>query len=480
MSLPETPLEARSPYLEGNYAPVQTEITASDLKVSGQLPQDLAGVFVRNSSNPRFAPRERYHFFDGDGMLHGIHFEDGGATYRNRYVRTEGLAVEEAAERALWTGIMERPDLRNPRGPYKDTANTDVAFHAGQLLALWWLSGKAHIIRLPELDTIGIQDYGGRLRRTISAHPTVDPRSGELIFFDYALTPPYLIYGVVSADGDLKHQEPIDLPGPRLQHDIAITERYSILFDMSLMFDPDLLPAGRTRLRFYREKPTRFGILPRYGADADVRWFEAEPCFMYHTINAWEEGDEVVLLGCRIANPLVGDPGAPATERVAPRLGQLQIEPVLYRWRFDLASGGVREEAVDEVLTDFPRMNDALLGEPSRYSYNPRLAHSSSLLFDGIIKYDLEAGNARVHAYPQGWFGGEASFVPREGATEEDDGYLLTFVAEERTGASELYVIDAKQPESSPIARVVIPQRVPTGYHTRWVGADDIARQREA
>jgi carotenoid cleavage dioxygenase len=470
---------SESPYLEGGYAPIEREITAADLSVEGSLPKDLAGVFVRTGSNPRLHPVGRYHFFDGDGMLHAVHLEDGRATYRNRYVRTEGLAAEEAAGRALYTGILERPDLRRPGGPYKDTANTDLVFHAGQLLALWWLSGKARVIRLPELETVGNQDWNGKLFRSISAHAKVDPRSGEMVFFDYAPQPPFLTHGVVSARGELVHQAPVELPGPRFQHDVGLTERFTLLFDMSMMWDPALMAQGRMRLKMEREAPARIGVVPRFGGNADVRWFEVAPFFMYHVVNAWEEGEKIVLLGCRIADPLEGDPHNPPTARPAPALGHLRLAPVLHRWTLDLATGEAREETIDDVYTEFPRINDAHLGQPSRYSYHPRLAAAPTLLFDALIRYDLAGGATEVHVYPQGWYGGEASFAPRAGGSgAEDEGYLVTFVQEEATGRSELYVIDAADMAAPAVARVRIPQRVPTGYHTRWVPQAELARQR--
>lgn len=470
---------AESPYLEGGYAPIETEITARDLPVEGHLPDDLSGVFVRTGSNPRLHPAGHYHFFDGDGMLHAVHFEGGTATYRNRYVRTEGLAEEEAAGRPLWTGILERPDFRRQGGPYKDTGNTDVVFHAGQLLALWWLSGKARVIRLPELETLGNQDWNGKLFRSISAHPKVDPRTGEMIFFDYSPIPPYLTLGVVSAQGELLHQAPIELPGPRLQHDTAITERFTLLFDMSMMGDPKQKEPGRMPLRMERNAPARIGLVPRFGTNADVRWFEVAPFFMYHVINAWEEGEKVVLTGCRIADPLMGDPRNPHTADIVPALGNLRLAPVFHRWTLDLATGQAKEEVLDDTFTEFPRMNDAHLGRPNRYSYHPRLARTQTLLFDALIRYDLETGKTTSHEYPRGWYGGEVSFAARDAASgAEDDGYLLTFVQEEATGRSELFVLEARDVAAPPVARIRIPQRVPTGYHTRWVPAAEFLRQR--
>ena len=475
-----TTAPARPPYLTGNYAPQLEEISAPDLAVVGHLPADLSGIFTRNGSNPRFTPKGRYHWFDGDGMVHAVQLEAGKATYRNRFVRTRGLAAEIEAGEALWKGLEERPDFSSPRGPYKDTANTDLVYHAGQLLALWWLGGKPHVIALPSLETRGIQRYGGKLGKGMCAHPKVDPVTGEMMFIDYGPLPPYLTYGVVSKEGEIVHQAPIDLPGPRLQHDIAITERFTVLMDLPMYFDPEKLALGRTVPRFYRDQPSRFGILPRRGTSADVRWFEASPCYVYHAVNAWEEGDKVVLLGCKIENPLTGDPSNPRAKREAPAIGMLRLDPVLYRWTFDLATGGVKEEQLDDTYAEFPRMDDRSRGRRTRYSYHQRVVAAPTLLFDGVIKYDVDRGRSETHAYPDGWFGGETAFCPRLGSAAEDDGYLCTFVVEEATGASELYVIDARDVARAPVARVKIPQRVPTGYHAWWISAADLAAQRSS
>jgi len=287
------------PYLKGAYRPLIRELTRDNLRVRGSLPTDLQGMFVSNSSNPRFAPQGKYHWFDGDGMLHGVLIRDGTASYRNRFVRTEGLQHEEQCGEAVYGGIREKPDFSLPGGPFKDTGNTDLVFHDGRLLALWWLGGKARHIQLPELETIGNCDFRGRLKTGISAHAKVDPRTGEMVFFDYSIVPPYLTYGVVSAAGEICHLIPIDLPGSRAQHDIALTENYTLLFDMPMFFDPQALQEGVMQTVFARDMPARIGLIPRHGKD--VQWFETEAFYMYHTINAYEQ---VVLLGCRIADPL--------------------------------------------------------------------------------------------------------------------------------------------------------------------------------
>lgn len=468
----------RSPYLEGNYAPIDTEITADLDVVAGAIPGDLAGVFVRNGSNPRFEPNGRYHWFDGDGMLHAVEIGNGTATYRNRYVRTSALALEDAAGEALSTGILEPPDFTRPGGPFKDTANTDLVFHAGQLLAVWWLGGEPHIVRLPDLETLGVQDYRGKRSRGLSAHPKLDMRTGELMWFDHQPVPPYLTYGVVSAAGELVHEVDIDLPGARLQHDLAITTNWTILMDMSMMWDPAALARGKVRLGFFPDTPTRFGLIPRLGDNDAVRWFDAEPMFMYHTVNAWEDGDEVVLVGCRIDQPFTGS--APDDDRVVPAIATLRLAPVFHEWRFDLRTGTCRERRLDDRYAEFPRMDNRALGRPSRYSYHQRCAETPTLLFDGVIKYDYDDGCAsNAHSYPDGWFGGETVFAPRAGSEGEDDGYLVTFVVEEATGTSEVHILDAQRVQDPPVCRMRVPQRVPTGYHTWWVPAADVAAQRQ-
>ncbi len=466
------------PYLQGSYAPTQVESTFEKLEVVGELPRDLRGTFVRNGSNPRFAPKGRYHWFDGDGMVHAMLFDDGGATYRNRFVQTRGLKQETEAGGPLWTGLMERPDLDNPRGPYKDTANTDLVFHAGQLMALWWLGGKPHVLELPSLNTAGIQKYGGELGKGMCAHPKVDPRTGEMMFIDYAPFPPFLTYGVVDAQGRIVHKAEIDLPGPRLQHDIAITPRFTVLMDMPMYFDPEKLAQGRTIPRYYRDQPSRFGIIPRLGTNADVRWFETSAGYIYHTVNAWEDGDQVVMTGCKITDPLVGDPHNPKSERQIPELGTLRLAPAFFRWTFDLATGRATEEQLDDAWAEFPRMDNRRLGVKTRFSYHQRVPSGATLQFDGVIKYDTDRGTSEAHSYPAGWYGGENCFCPRDGGEGEDDGYLCTFVQQEGTGASELYVLDAKNVAAKPLARVKVPQRVPTGYHTWWVSEAEAKQQR--
>ncbi|WP_375494336.1 carotenoid oxygenase family protein [uncultured Nostoc sp.] len=456
---------AVNPYLDRNFAPIHEEITTDKLSVIGELPLQLSGMFVRNGPNPQWTPIGQYHWFDGDGMLHGVQISNGVATYRNRYIQTTGWKKEREAGKALWSGLLEPPQMDNPHGPHKNTANTALVWHAGQMLALNE-GGKPHAIKLPELDTIGEYTYNGKLVSPFTAHPKVDPVTGEMIFFGYSLfVPPYLQYSVVSAEGELLRTVPIDLPIGVMMHDFAITENYTIFMDLPLTFNLERAQRGEPIMMFERDRSSRFGILPRHGDNSNIRWFESPACYVFHTLNAYEDGDEVVLIACRMSSTTVlsSDDSQPDPEGNIPRL---------YRWRFNLSTGTVREEMLDDVASEFPRVNENLLGRQTQYGYSNKIANNPLPLFEGIIKYDFSSGKSQTHNFGQGRYGGEAVFAPRPGATAEDDGWLITFVHDEGEDTSELVVVNAQDVTTEPVARVIIPQRVPYGFHGIWVAQE--------
>lgn len=463
--LATTPVVA-NPYLAGPYESTLDEVTLENLEVVGEIPPDLNGVYVRNGPNPQFEPAGRYHWFDGDAMVHAVHFGDGSATYRNRWVRTDGFGREQAAGGPLWKGIIEPPGDNPPGEPEKDTANTDLVFHNERLLALWYRAGKPYALDPVTLETLGQEDFNGTLRCEVSAHAKVDEHTNELCFFDYGVKPPYMRYGVVAPDGVVRHFVGIDLPGPRLPHDMAITEHHSILMDLPLMADREAARVGRFKLHFDRDTPSRFGIIPRHGAGGQVRWFEADPCFIYHSINAWEEGDVIVMDVCRVKQP---EPRTDLDGPLAQMLSYLRLDAQVYRYRFDLASGRTTEQVIDDDNSEFPSMNQNFVGRRSRYAYNMHISPESTLLFDGLMRYDLETGSAETHWYGDGRWGSEAPFAPRAGAVAEDDGYVVSYVYDEREGHSEVEVLDATDVAAGPICRVKLPVRVPIGFHATWI-----------
>ena len=455
-----------NPYLAVAYAPTQDEVTLSDLEVVGEIPSDLNGVYVRNGPNPQHESRGRYHWFDGDGMVHAVHIADGKASYRNRFVRTDGFERERDAGEPLWSGIIEPPAENPPGEPEKDTANTDLLFHNDRLLALWYRGGKPYAMDPLTLETLGPEDFGGSLRCEVSAHAKVDERTGELCFFDYGMRPPYMRYGVVGPEGAVRHFVSIDLPGPRLPHDMAISERHSILMDLPLVNDPQAAKAGRFRLLFDRNMPSRFGVIPRYGAAEQIRWFEADPCFIYHSINAYDDGDEVVMDVCRVTKP---QPRSDLDGPLAQMLSYLRMDAHLYRYRFNLRTGLTSERMIDDDNSEFPSVNQGMIGRRSRFAYNMHISSEKTLLFDGLMKYDVDSGAAETHWFGDGRWGSEAPFAPRPGATAEDDGYLVSYVFDEREGHSDVEVLDARDVAAGPVCTIKLPVRVPLGFHATWV-----------
>lgn len=467
-----------NPYLHGIHAPIVHETRATKLEVEGELPGDLYGAFVRNGPNAVFEPSNQYHWFDGDGMVHAVQFRDGEASYCSRLIETKGLEDERRVEHSIWPGIMGPFDFELPRGYLKDTANTDIVFHNGHLLALWYMCGEPYRLDPITLETQGIEDFGGKLRSTVSAHPKIDERTGELIYFTLSDEAPFMRYGVVSAAGELVHEIPIDLPGPRATHDITITENFSILHDFPFFHDVELQQQVKRRIaRFHPDLPSRFGVLPRHGATDEVRWFEFEPGYVLHMVNAWEEGDWIVMDGNFQPDPKVvrnkeeGD--------LASMLGYLRIRAHLRRWRMNLVTGETHEEQLDDLNVEFCLPDTSLYGQRTRYSYHQHLpVDMYTVDFHALVKYDHDDGSATRFDYGDGLVGGEAPFARRvqsageEGA--EDDGYVVTIVTDTADERSSCQVFRADAIEKGPIAKLPLPHRVPTGFHAKWVPGEQL------
>ncbi|HSO00223.1 MAG TPA: carotenoid oxygenase family protein, partial [Candidatus Nanopelagicales bacterium] len=334
--------------------------------------------------------------------------------------------------------------------------------------------GEAWLLDPVTLETRG-KIEGMRGRGKMSAHPKVDEVTGELLFFDYWDEAPYMRYGVLGPDRRLRHEVPIELPGPRLPHDMAVTEHYTILHDLPLFYDMEALAAGRHKLAFHPEVPARFGVIPRYGAAGEIRWFEASPCFIYHVVNAWEEGDEVVMVACRYQTP-TDAAGRPDAARMAKMIALLQMDARVVRYRFDLRTGLTREEAIDpEHNLEFPTCNGARTGRKTRFAWLMEQTVERPH-FTAVVRQDTDTGAWERWSDGPGVFYSEAAFAPREGATAEDDGYLVTFAWDEGAQRSEIQVFDAREVKRGPVARVIVPRRIPAGFHATWIGEGRIAR----
>jgi carotenoid cleavage dioxygenase len=278
-------------------------------------------------------------------------------------------------------------------------------------------------------------------------------------------------YGVVDAQGQLAHYIEIPLPGPRLPHDMAFTEHYAIVNDCPMFWDPSLLAQGHHVTRFYPEMPTRFGIVPRKGQSDEVRWFEADPTFVLHWINAYEDGDEIVLDGFFQEDPSPRRiKGWTFEQNLFRYLDLYSMKAKSHRWRFNLKTGETKEEHLSDRIQEFGMINGRHGGRRHRYSYNALPAHGW-FGFEGLIKQDVEAGTEEVVKLPEGTYASETVMAPRRGSTAEDDGYLVTFTMDVVNDRSECLILDAANPTSEPVARVSLPERISSGTHAFWHGA---------
>ena len=467
------------PALDGNNAPVHSEDHFDDLEVLGRVPEDLNGLYVRNGPNAYYPPDWRYHAYDGDGMLHAVRFRQGRVSYRNRWIRTAGLDEERTAGHALWKGLKESWRTDRPDQPLKNTSNTDVKYHAGRLITMWYRSGMPYAVDPVTLETLGTADYDGAFAR-ISAHSRPDEHTGELLFFDYDLKPPYMTYGVIGPDRRLRHKIEIPMSGPTLPHDMAVTERYTILHDFPLRPDPDALAAGRYKVRFFEDQPSRFAVVPRHGGVDQIRWFTAAPTYLLHVVNAWDEGDEVVMIGTpyRLHE---GPDGRPDGRRLERTIHHRQRDFLLHEWRFDLKTGRTRERTIDDVLnTEFPVINGSYQGRRNRFSYHivfPQGGREEPR-FPGLVKYDLDTGGYIAYSAGPRFFYNEPGFAPRDQPETEDDGYLVSYVWDPREQRSEIQVFDCRDARiaQGPVARILMPRRVPHGFHATFVSQRTLDR----
>ncbi len=462
MSAGATTTEA-NPFLEGLMAPVHEESDDRGLEVIGKLPDGLNGVFTRIGPNPQFSPKGAYHPFDGDGMVHAVYLEGGKARYRNRWIESKGLLAERKRGRACYGSVSEfsipEEDVMSEGGMMKNTANTHFVRHADRFLALLEAGKPTEVSR--ELDTVGEFDFAGKLMGSMTAHPKIDPKTGEMIFFGYSPLPPYLQYHVADKFGVLVHSAVIEIPAPVMMHDFAITENHAVFIDSPAIFDIEAMMRHEPGIRWEPERGTRIGVVPRRGGNEDVRWFDIDPCYMVHVFNAFESGNTIELR-------------APSFDTMP---GGLQFdspeqteEPFPRKWVLDLSTGSVSSEQTDDRAGEFPRINDRHTGLRNRYMYNV-MARNWGFGFDfnGVVKYDNDSGKGRTFTYGDTTVVGDHAFAPDPAGQAEDDGFLMTLGVDRETEQSELMILDARKIEDGPVARVQIPRRVPLGFHANWM-----------
>ena len=454
-------------FLQGNFAPWRMEGVAEDLEVTGRIPHELAGTYYRNGPNPAFEPPGRYHWFDGDGMIHAIALGDGRAHYRNRYVLSAGLKEERGAGRGLFSGLLDIDPSEAPR--FKNTGNTNIVWHAGRLLALMEAAFPTRMEPCT-LETLGELDFDGRLAGAMTAHPKMDPETGEMLFFGYSPFPPHLQYHVADREGRLVRSEVIDVAWPSMMHDFAITKDHVIFILCPLVFSFENLAKRGSVFSWEPERGTRLGVMPRSGGNADVKWFETEASYVFHPMNAFAEGDAIVLDVARYGRLDFMSPQAAANPS-----WRDENAARMHRWRIDLQAGGVKSTPLDDIVTEFPRVDERRLGRRHRFGYTvarePELNEGAQPVWTAVKKYDLERGTAETRRFGAENGVGEPLFVPRGAGAAEDDGWVLVLAYDHARNTSDFYILDARDVRGEPVAVVHLPHRVPYGFHGNWVAA---------
>ena len=437
-----------NPYLEGNFGPVEGELTSFDLPVEGELPEALQGRLLRIGPNPVAPDAQSHHWFIGNGLVHGVRLEGGRAVwYRRRFVRDEQIADLDGG-----------PRVQGPLGPFGGgVANTNVVSIAGEIYAIVE-AGSFPVHLDAELNTLERSDFDGGLKQGFSAHPKVCPDTGEVHVAVYGPFDEHVHHVVVSKQGRVLRDEPIHLPHKPMVHDCALTPNHFVVLDLPCTLDADAIVAGSPLpYRWHPEQGARVGLLPRTGTAADMRWFDIEPCYVFHPMNAHEdEAGRVVMEVAR-------HPAMFASDFRGPNEGP----PTLDRWTFDLASGNAKEERLDDRGQEFPRIDDRLAGKPYRYGYSAALENGFEA--PRLLKHDLQSGTSEVHDEGEGRLFFEPVFVPKHAEAAEDEGWVMAYAYDQRENKSDVVVLDAQDFSAGPIARVQLPDRVPFGFHGNWV-----------
>jgi len=454
-----------NPYLSGNYAPVRDEADF-ELKVTGEMPKGLSGALYRNGPNPQFTPPGDYHWFGGDGMIHGFFIDGGKAHYRNRYVRTNKWRRENEAGKSLF-GTFGNPMTTDPSvlGQDSGVANTNIVWHAGRLMAL----EEGHMPT--ELDPVSLETrgYAERYRGNVTAHPKIDPETGEMVWFAYSAGEIPLnatvAYGVTDAAGEVTRRDTFEAPYCSMVHDFLVTRRHVLFPILPLTGSLERAMRGGPAFAWEPERGAFVGVMARNAGVESIRWFETEAAYVFHPMNAWEEGSKIFA-------DVMEYPAAPLFP-LADGTKTPNASARLVRWTFDLAgnSNVIARQPLDDMAGEFPRFDERRAGLAYRHGwFAAKTEASGELKFDAIAHIDLATGQRVQHELPAGDATGEPVFVPRSADSSEGDGWLLAVIHRAATDTSDLAVFDATDVAAGPIASAHAPRRVPFGFHGNWRG----------
>lgn len=444
------PYDAANRFLEGPYAPVQAEVTETALAVEGVLPKELNGLYARIGPNPLEVPNPAlYHWFLGDGMVHGVRLRDGKAMwYRNRWIGTDHVQQR-----------LGRPFAPGPRHGIVDTVNTNIIGHAGRIWALVE-AGTLPVELDRDLNTLRHGLFDEPRTRAFAAHPRLDPLTGELHAVSYDVRVQNQVdHVVIGVDGALVREVAIPVRHGPMIHDCAVTRSQVVILDLPVTFSMGALLRGRTFPYSWNERhPARVGLLPRNADAGEIRWFEIDPCYAFHTANAYDLPDGRTVLD------VVVYPRMFASARHGPEVSDSTFE----RWLLDPASGRVKRSVVSDFRQEFPRFDDRLTGHPYRYAYTVGL-DVAAIGPQPLYRHDMVTGEIVRHDYGPHHMPAEVAFVPRHPGAAEDDGWLIGYVYDLSNDTSSLVLLDAGDVEGEPAAVIRLPARVPLGFHGNWI-----------
>jgi len=466
-----TPTATTERALRNNDAPISFECDVPDLKVTGELPRELNGTLYRNGPNPQF-DSPGAHWFVGDGMLHAFHLENGDASYRNRWVRTPKFLAEHDAGRALFGGFGQTlPDAPPTTIQDGGVANTNIVWHAGKLLAL----EEGHLpteIEPGTLATRGYRDFNGAIAGPFTAHPKIDPVTGEMIFFGYNATGPLtagMSYGAIDRSGVVTRFERFEAPFASMVHDFIVTEQHVLFPILPLTGSMPRAMSGKPPYAWEPDKGSYVGVMKRGGSLDDIVWFRGESCYVFHVMNAWDDGDHIIADLMQYEEPpLFPHPDGSSTDPA-------KSVARLCRWTFDL-SGNTDQFTrtyLEDASGEFPRINDRRAGLVNRhgwYACTPPGAKPGTALA-GVAHVDANTTHRSRFMFAEGDSISEPVFVERSSDASEGDGWLLTVVFRAAENRSDLAVFNALDVEAGPLALVQLGHRVPTGFHGNWVDA---------
>ncbi|WP_010164813.1 8'-apo-carotenoid 13,14-cleaving dioxygenase [Sphingomonas sp. PAMC 26617] len=446
--LPEPPAH---PFLSGIHRPMREELTLTDLSVTGTLPSALDGRYLRIGPNPVAADPASYHWFIGDGMVHGLALKDGRALwYRNRWIRSQAVA----------SALGEQP-APGPRHGGFDTVNTNVVEVSGRTFAL--VEAGSYPVELSDdLESQTYNPFDNTLAGSFTAHPHRDPLTGEQHAICYEATKLGEIrHVVIDAAGKVVREEPIAVGHGPMIHDCAITGRYVVILDLPVTFSMRTLIGGHGYpYRWNPEHKARVGLMPRRGGAGDIIWCNVDPAYVFHVVNAYDRPDGRVTLDvCAYATMFAGEHGGPDT-----------ISRGLERWTVDPATASVSICVIDPAPQEFPRIDERRLGQAYRYAYTMALDENAGFVLGGsLYKHDVVAGTREVHNFGTDRRPGEFVFVPAHEGAGEDEGWLVGLVIDANANNTDLSIIDARRFEEAPVASVRLPHLVPPGFHGNWL-----------